>query len=86
MIHAALELIVYIFIEIFVFHFLIPICLVTGDIILFSITLGRKKHRLSQLGDLIVEDHNFSTFFDLSVWIGFVFWVIFLALLFRVIF
>ncbi len=86
MISAVLELIVYIFIEIFVFRFSIPICLVTGDIILFSITLGRKKYRLIQLGDLIFEDHNFSTFFDLSVWIGFVFWIIFFALLFRVIF
>ncbi len=66
--------------------FICIVCLITGDLILYVFTFGRKKIRLKKWGIHYVDykPSPLSIFLDLSVWLGFIFWIFILFLIVKI--
>ena len=59
----------------FLFHLFVEIiCFYTGECVLYVLTLGRKKPRWDYYAD--AKPTKFVILTELSVWIGFFFWIL----------
>ena len=67
----------------FIFHLFIEVvCFYTGEIILFILTIGRKKPRWDYYSEASVTKFVIMT--EISVWIGMAFWVLIIGFVARV--
>ncbi len=59
----------------FIFRIFVEVCLFyTGEIVLFVLTLGKKKPRWNYYTD--VSASKFIIFTEISIWIGIAFWIL----------